>query len=54
VRPAVFAQTEGRIGVGGSLNTDSTTDDEVSVGKGFGVFVLLNPEQGWGVAGAFQ
>ncbi len=54
VTPAAFAQTEGRIGVGGSLNNNSTTDDEVSVGTGFGVLVLLNPETGWGVTGAFN
>jgi hypothetical protein len=52
--PLLFAQTEGRIGVGGSLTINATTDDEVGTGKGVGLIVRLNPRTGWGPAGAFN
>jgi hypothetical protein len=54
VAPAACAQTEGRVGVGGSLIINATTDDEVGVANGFGVLVWLNPEQGWGITAAFN
>ena len=54
VAPSAFAQTEGRIGVGGALNIDVTPDDEVGVGTGFGVLLWLNPNRGGGFAGALN
>ena len=52
--PSAFAQTEGRIAVGGAFAINATTDDEVGTWKGVGFLVRLNPRRGWGPAGAFN
>jgi hypothetical protein len=52
--PSVFAQTEGRVSVGGSVTVNSTTDDDVASTTTFGPVVRLNPRKGWGPAGAFN
>ena len=49
-----FAQTEGRISVGGSVTFNSTTDSDVASATTFGPLVRLNPRKGWGPAGAFN
>jgi outer membrane protein with beta-barrel domain len=49
-----FAQTEGRVSVGGSLTVNSTTDADVASTTTFGPLVRLNPHKGWGPAGAFN
>src|SRR5262245_32287652 len=54
VTPAVFAQTEGRVGVGGLVSLNATTDDDVGVGKSISVLVVLNPHKGWNVAWALN
>jgi len=51
---AVFAQTEGRIGVGGAFNINATTDSEVGIGKGVGVVVRLTPRRGWSPTGSIN
>lgn len=51
---AAFAQSEGRVSVGGSLTVNATTDDDVDSTLGVGPFVRLNPRKGWGPAGAFN
>lgn len=51
---SVFAQTEGRISVGGSVTLNATTDDDVASTTTFGPLVRLNPHKGWGPAGAFN
>ena len=48
------AQTEGRIGVGGSVTLNNTTDSDVGTAITFGPLVRLNPRPGWGFAGAFN
>lgn len=50
----VFAQTEGRVSVGGSLTFNGTTDSDVASTIAFGPLVRLNPRKGWGPAGAFN
>jgi hypothetical protein len=52
--PAVFAQTQGRIGVGASVTHNSTIDSDVASTTTFGPLVRLNPHRGWGPAGAFN
>jgi len=52
--PSVFAQTEGRIGVGGSVTFNATTDDDVASVTTAGPLVRLNPRNGWRVAGALN
>jgi hypothetical protein len=51
---SVFAQTEGRVSVGGSVTLNSTTDDDVASVATFGPLVRLNPRKGWGPAGALN
>jgi hypothetical protein len=51
---AAFAQTEGRVSVGGSITVNSTADDDVTSTVGIGPLVRLNPKKGWGPAGAFN
>jgi hypothetical protein len=53
-RPAAFAQTEGRIGVGGSVTFVSPVDDEVANTVGVGPLVRLNPKRGWRPAAALN
>lgn len=53
--PAIAsAQTEGRIGVGGSVTWVSPTDDDVSSIVGYGPLVRLNPRRGWRPAAALN
>lgn len=52
--PATFAQTEGRISIGGSVTFNGTTDDGVASTTTIGPLVRLNPHKGWGPAGAFN
>ena len=52
--PSAFAQTEGKISVGGSVTLNATTDDGVASTTTFGPLVRLNPRKGWGPAGAFN
>jgi len=52
--PSAFAQTEGKISVGGSVTLNATTDDGVASTTTFGPLVRLNPHKGWGPAGAFN
>jgi hypothetical protein len=54
VASQAFAQTEGRIGVGGFVTLNSTTDDEVDSFISFGPLVRLNPHAGWGPAAALN
>ena len=49
-----FAQSEGRISVGGSVTLNATTDGDVASATGIGPLVRLNPHKGWGPAGAFN
>src|SRR5687767_8056576 len=51
---SVFAQTEGRVSVGGSVTLNSTTDDDVASTTTVGPLVRLNPHKGWGPAGALN
>jgi hypothetical protein len=51
---SVFAQTEGRVSVGGSLTLNGTTDDDVASTATIGPLVRLNPHKGWGPAGALN
>ena len=51
---AAAAQTEGRIGVGGSVTLLKPTSDEVDSVVGIGPLVRLNPKQGWGAAAGFN
>ncbi len=51
---AASAQTEGRVGVGGSVTLNNTTDSDVGTAFTFGPLVRLNPRPGWGFAGAFN
>ena len=50
----VLAQTEGRVGVGGSVTYIAPTSDNVGSVVGFGPIVRLNPRRGWGPAGALN
>jgi hypothetical protein len=52
--PPVFAQTEGRISVGGSVTFNHTTDDGIDSTISVGPLVRLNPRRGWGPAGALN
>jgi hypothetical protein len=49
-----WAQTEGRVSVGGSITMNNTTDGELSSAVFVGPLVRLNPRKGWGPAGAFN
>ena len=49
-----FAQSEGRVSVGGSITINAATDDDVQSTIGVGPLVRLNPRKGWGPAGAFN
>ena len=49
-----YAQTEGRVSVGGSVTVNHTPDDDVATSVGIGPLVRLNPKKGWGPAGAFN
>jgi hypothetical protein len=49
-----FAQTEGRVSVGGSVTFNGTTDSDVASATTFGPLVRLNPRKGIGPAGAFN
>ena len=48
------AQTEGRVGVGGSITLNKTTDDDVENGLTIGPLIRLNPRRGWRVATALN
>lgn len=47
---AAFAQTDGRVSVGGSVTLNATTDPDVASTTTFGPVVRLNPHKGWGPA----
>jgi hypothetical protein len=49
-----IAQTEGRVGVGGSVTFVKPTSDEVDPAITIGPLVRLNPRRGWGPAGALN
>jgi hypothetical protein len=51
---SAFAQTEGRVSVGGSITYVQPTDSEVGSLVGGGPLVRLNPKKGWGPAGALN
>ena len=51
---SVSAQTQGRIGVGGSVTYNSTTDADVGSAVTFGPLVRLNPRKGWRISGALN
>jgi len=51
---AASAQTKGRIGVGGSVTLNNTTDSDVGTGWSFGPLVRINPRPGWRFASAFN
>jgi len=48
------AQTKGRIGVGGSVTFNGTTDGGVGSVTTAGPLVRINPHKGWGPVGAFN
>jgi len=50
----LFAQSQGRIGVGGSVTFNGTTDDDVGSATTYGPLVRLNPRKGWRVSGALN
>jgi hypothetical protein len=50
----VCAQTEGRVGVGGSVTLVVPTVEGVGSTVGFGPLVRVNPTNGWGLAGALN
>jgi hypothetical protein len=54
IASSVFAQTEGRVGVGASVTVNKTPDGDVSSATGYGPLVRLNPHKGLGPAGAFN
>ena len=49
-----FAQTKGRVSVGGTVTWVKPTDSEVGSLVGFGALVRRNPKKGWGVAGGLS
>jgi hypothetical protein len=49
-----FAQTEGRVSIGGSVTFNGTTDSDVASTTTFGPVVRLNPKKGWGPAAALN
>jgi hypothetical protein len=51
---SAFAQTEGRVSVGGSVTFVKPTDSDLNSFFGGGPLVRLNPRKGWGVAGALN
>jgi hypothetical protein len=51
---ALPAQTKGRISVGGSVTHNATPNSAVHAATGAGILIRLNPERGWGPAGAFN
>lgn len=48
------AQTEGRVGVGGSVTYVHPTDENVNPVVTVGPLVRLNPKPGWGIAAALN
>jgi hypothetical protein len=52
--PSAFAQTEGKVSVGGSVTLNATTDDGIASATTVGPVVRLNPRKGWRVAGGFN
>ena len=54
VATSAWAQTEGRVSVGGSLTMNNTTDSDLSTAISVGPLVRLNPRKGWGPAGALN
>jgi len=48
------AQTQGRIGVGGSVTFNGTTDDGVGSVTTAGPLIRINPHKGWGPVGALN
>jgi hypothetical protein len=51
---AASAQTEGRLGVGGSLTINATPDQDSGTAITIGPLVRLVPRPGWRVSGAFN
>jgi Outer membrane protein beta-barrel domain len=49
-----FAQTKGRVSVGGSVTLNAATDSDVASTVGFGPVVRLNPRKGLGPAAALN
>ena len=54
VATPAFAQTKGRVSVGGSVTWVKPTDSEVGSLVGAGPLVRLNPKKGWGLAGGLS
>jgi hypothetical protein len=54
VSSPAFAQTEGRVSIGGSASLNATTDSDVASTVTFGPLVRLNPKKGIGPAAAFN
>jgi Outer membrane protein beta-barrel domain len=52
--PAALAQTEGRVGVGGSVTLNAATDSGVASTIGVGPLVRLKPHKGLGPAGGLN
>jgi hypothetical protein len=51
---SVYAQTEGRISVGGEVTVNQTPDKDIASSLTFGPLVRLNPRKGWGPAGGLN
>jgi hypothetical protein len=49
-----FAQTEGRVSIGGSVTLNATTDSDVATTVTFGPVIRLNPRKGVGPAAALN
>jgi hypothetical protein len=54
VTAPLYAQTEGRVGVGVSVARFFPTDSDVEPFTGVGPLVRLNPKRGWGPAAGFS
>jgi hypothetical protein len=54
VATSAAAQTEGRVGVGGSVGYIKPSDNEVKGRIVAGPLVRLNPRKGWGLAGGLS
>jgi hypothetical protein len=50
----VFAQTEGRISLGGSVTVNVTPDSDVATATTYGPLVRLTPRKGWRISGALN
>ena len=50
----VFAQTEGRLSIGGSVTVNITPDSDVATATTYGPLVRLTPRKGWRISGALN